>query len=285
MSEPKAHADDRLGRFREIVSDPNNARIPRVECAGMALRDERTGDVMVVMHNGIRVLLGQHAYYDNFAEILVINRGVHEPQEEYAFGEVLKYIDPGLPMVELGSYWAFYSLWYRKRFPGAQVFLAEPEERRLQAGKRNFELNGESGEFIHQGIGPGGLDVNRLVQDRGIERIGLLHADIQGAEGFLLESIAPLLVAQRIDYLFVSTHSQELHRQCLDRLREFRYRVLAAADFDNDTFAYDGLIVAASPRSHAPSIELYSRAANHRIETVRPAGRSALSGLRLWRRR
>jgi hypothetical protein len=284
MPEPKAQADDRLGRFREIVSDPNNARIPRVEFAGMVLRDDRTGESTVVMHNGIRVLLGQHAYYDDFAQILIINRGVHEPQEEYAFGEVLKYIEPGLPMIELGSYWAFYSLWYRKRFPGAPVFLAEPDEHNLQAGRRNFQLNGESGEFIHQGIGPGGLDVNRLVQERGIDRIGLLHADIQGAEGYLLASIAPLLVAQRIDYLFVSTHSQELHRECLDGLRQFGYRKLAAADFDNDTFAYDGLIVAASPRSRAPSIELYSRAANHRIETVGRVARTAWSRFRLWGR-
>jgi hypothetical protein len=286
MSEPKAQEGDRLGRFREIVSDPNNARIPRVEGAGTIVRDERTGAAAVVMHNGIRVLLGEHAYFQDFADILIVNRGVHEPQEEYAFAQVLKHIEPGLPMIELGCYWAFYSLWYRKQFPGAQVFLVEPDGRNLQAGKRNFELNGESGEFIHEGIAPGGLDVTRLVYDRGLERVGLLHADIQGAEVFLLASIASLLVAQRIDYLFVSTHSQELHGQCLERLRQFNYRVLAAADFDNDTFAYDGLIVAASPRSRAPSLELYSRGANHRIETVGQPARSgsSMGRLRLWGR-
>jgi hypothetical protein len=61
--------------------------------------------------------------------------------------------------------------------------------------------------------------------------------------------------------------------------------VLAAADFDNDTFAYDGLIVAGSPRSRAPRIELYSRAANHRIETVAQSTRSTTSRFRLWGQR
>jgi len=283
MPEPKAHAEDRLGRFREIVSDPNNLRIPRLEYAGFVYADKDSGNPVVVMHNGIRVLLGEHAYYDNFAEILIINRGVHEPQEEYAFGEVLKYVDPGLPMIELGSYWAFYSLWYRQLFPGAPVFLCEPDEQRLKAGMRNFELNGESGEFIHQGIGPDGLDLNRLVLERGIERVGILHADIQGAEAYLLTSITPMLSAQRIDYLFISTHSQPLHRECVGRLQQFGYRIIAAADFDSGTFAYDGLIVAASSRSRAPKMELYSRVAHHRVETV---GRPQQAGrrFRLWGR-
>jgi hypothetical protein len=285
MPEPKAPADDRLGRFREVVSDPNNLRIPRLEYAGMVYPDKESGNLVVIMHNGIRVLLGEHAYYGNFAEILIINRGVHEPQEEYAFGEVLKYIDPGLPMIELGSYWGFYSLWYRQRFPGVPVFLCEPDENRLKAGMRNFELNGEAGEFIHQGIGPGGFDLNQFVLERGIERLGILHADIQGAEGYLLSSIAPLLTAQRIDYLFVSTHSQELHRECISRLQEFGYRVLADADFDNGTFAYDGVIVVASSRGRAPEMELYSRAANHRIENLgRPVGETARR-FTLWGRR
>jgi hypothetical protein len=282
--EPKATPQDTLGRFREIVSDPNNLRIPRGEFAGFTYRDQRSGDMVVVMHNGIGVLLGEHAYYDKFAEILIINRGVHEPQEEYAFGEVLKHIDPGLPMIELGCYWAFYSLWYLQCFPDAPVFLFEPFEQRLQAGKRNFELNGRTGMFVLNGVFPGGLDLPQFTVEHGIDRIGMLHVDIESAEGPLLEMIAPMLAAQRIDYLFVSTHSQELHRQWLDRLPDHAYRILAAADFDNDTFANDGLVVAASPRGRAPPMELYSRAANHRIDKVPPPAHGTARRFRFWGR-
>ncbi len=61
MPEHKAHNDDRLGRFREIVMDPNNCRIPRVEYAGFVYQDKATGSRAVVMHNGIGVLLDEHA--------------------------------------------------------------------------------------------------------------------------------------------------------------------------------------------------------------------------------
>jgi hypothetical protein len=266
---PKAAASDFLGRFREVVSDPNNRRIPRVTLAGFVGQDERSGDPYVVMHNGIRVLLGKDAYYDAYSQLLIINRGVHEPQEEYAFGEVLKCCDPRLPMFELGSYWAFYSLWYLREFPSAAAFLCEPDAARLESGRRNFALNGAKGEFIHQGIGPGGFDLPGFVARRGIDRIGLLHVDIEGAEGYLLPQIAPLLDEQRVDHLFLSTHSQALHVSSIERLRSAGYRIIGAADFDNDTFACDGLVVAASARSRAAVLELYSRAANHRIETVK----------------
>ena len=115
--ERKAEDDDFLGRFREIVSDPNNLRIRRVENAGFIGNDENFSDPYVIMHNGLRVLIGNYAYYDNFSLILIINRGVHEPQEEYAFEQVLNAIETPLPMIELGSYWGFYSLWYKSRFP------------------------------------------------------------------------------------------------------------------------------------------------------------------------
>jgi len=44
----------------------------------------------VILHNGIRVPVGgELACYGEFSDILVINRGVHEPLEEYCFQELL----------------------------------------------------------------------------------------------------------------------------------------------------------------------------------------------------
>jgi hypothetical protein len=164
---PKAAADDVLGRFREVVSDPNNQRIPRVPWAGVIGRDPRFEDPFVVMHNGLRVLMG--SYYGAFSQILVINRGVHEPQEELAFSRVLDRITPGEGMVELGAYWGFYSAWFKSRHPENRAFLIEPEPLHLEAGRRNFELNALDGEFVRGHVGPGGIDLASFMADRSIE--------------------------------------------------------------------------------------------------------------------
>ena len=89
----KATAGDFLGRFREVISDPLNLLIERVPAAGFV-----DGD-LVYLHNGLRVpVSGPGAYYDSFSQLLVLNRGVHEPLEEYVFLEVLREIS-GEPML------------------------------------------------------------------------------------------------------------------------------------------------------------------------------------------
>ena len=237
MSDPKAHANDFEGRFREVLSDPSNRHIPRVPEAG-TLRDGR-----VVMHNG---LLVTPDYYGDFSKILTLNRGVHEPQEERMFMEVLKHIEPGATMVELGSYWGFYSMWFQREVKDSTTYLIEPDPERLEVGVRNFAANGMDAEFTQASIGPDGLDFNQFLHARNITHLDLLHADIQGFELFLLEEVAELLEAKKISYLFVSTHSQKLHVSCLQRLEEHGYIILASADFDNETYCYDGVIVARS---------------------------------------
>lgn len=80
----KADATDFLGRFREIISDPLNLLIKRHPFAGTV------DDDFVYLHNGNKVpLTGPYSYYGDFSDILVINRGVHEPLEEYVFQELL----------------------------------------------------------------------------------------------------------------------------------------------------------------------------------------------------
>ena len=73
----KAAASDFLGRFREVISDPLNLLIERVPAAGFVEGD------LVYLHNGLRVpVAGPGAYYGTFSQLLVLNRGVHEPLEE-----------------------------------------------------------------------------------------------------------------------------------------------------------------------------------------------------------
>ena len=84
----KAEPNDFLGRFREIVSDPLNLLIKRNYNSGMIDKDG-----YVFLHNGNRVpVTGENSYYEDFSKILIINRGVHEPLEEFCFQETLKKI-------------------------------------------------------------------------------------------------------------------------------------------------------------------------------------------------
>ncbi len=239
---PPAKATDFPGRFREIVSDPLNLLIERVPRAGVV------EDGLVTLHNGVRVpFQGAGAYYGEFSQILVINRGVHEPLEEYVFQEMLRRLPKRPLMLELGAYWGHYSMWLKTARPKARVILVEPELKSLKAGQANFERNGMAGEFIQAMVGTGEFEVDRFMQAQGLERLDVLHSDIQGFEGQMLEGAAGCLGRHGADYVFVSTHSKKLHRQVLERLRGHGYRVEVSSDVAAETTSFDGLVFATSP--------------------------------------
>src|SRR3954470_10381090 len=131
------------GRFREILSDPLNCLIARVPAAGIVK------DGLVTLHTGLVVPVnGSGSYYDRFSEILALNRGVHEPLEEFVFQEVVRRIRPSPTMLELGAYWGHYSMWLKQFHPNADLYLVEPDMVNLQAGVKNFERNKMEGTFI-----------------------------------------------------------------------------------------------------------------------------------------
>jgi len=239
----KAKAADFRGRFREIVSDPLNLLIARNPQAGMVVGDE------VVLHNGHRVpLRGELAYYDDFSDILIINRGVHEPLEEYAFQQVLAQLPQAPNMLELGAYWAHYSMWLQQACPKAQNHLVEPEEKCLAVGQANFAKNGYTGRFTQAFVGQGQFEVDAYLAEQGLERLDILHSDIQGFEVEMLDGAQKTLSEQRADYLFISTHSQEIHAETMQRLTGFGYRIEVAADFEHQTTSYDGFILGVAPK-------------------------------------
>jgi len=55
--------------------------------------------------------------------------------------EVLKSLPLVSTMLELGSYWAFYSMWFYREVPNAGCFCVEPASRNIQMDKDNFALN------------------------------------------------------------------------------------------------------------------------------------------------
>lgn len=239
---PKALPDDFLGRFREIVSDPLNLLIRRHPLAGCV----ESGNV--VLHNGVRVAaFGESAYYGRFSEILVINRGVHEPLEEFLFQCMLRDIAEDATMLELGAYWGHYSMWFKSRRPRGRVWLVEPEAANIAIGQENFTTNGLRGVFINSAVGRGRFSVDEFLRHENTDGLSVLHADIQGAEVEMLHGAEVAFRERQIDHVFISTHSQQLHEAVLGFLDARQYRVEISSDLFSQSSSFDGLVYASSP--------------------------------------
>ena len=248
----KAAHDDFVGRIAEVLADPCNRFLPRADRAG------RTIDGLTVMHNGLEVA----AMPGFYGEVLKSARGLHEPQQEYVFGQLLPEMPPSATMLELGAYWSFYSLWFAKTVPGARCYLVEADHGHLELARKNFRRCGVEATYLVEAAAPNGLTVDALMESRGLDQLDLLHADIDGGEYDMLQGAAAALDAGRIHTLFVSTHSQELHVCCRDHLTDRNYQVIAEADFDFGTSSFDGLVVAQHGRIARDPILLPQRARN-----------------------
>lgn len=244
LSLEKASAENFVERFREVVSDPLNLLIKRTPSAGYIDKDN-----CIILHNGNRVPRdGPGAYYDNFSDLLIINRGVHEPLEEYCFQQMLEVLNNESPcMIELGSYWAHYSMWLKKIKPTAQCFMVESDEINLFAGKENFKINGMEGEFIKDFVGENAFSIDQFFATRPIKKLDILHSDIQGYEYEMIKGAERSLRERRIDYIFISTHSDELHYQLENEIKALGYRLEVSSNFSRDTTGYDGFILATNP--------------------------------------
>lgn len=230
-------------RIRDVVSSPDNEYIPRCPNAGVL------DNGIITMHNGIKV--GGLSYYGaGVMNLLMQNKGVHEPQEERAFQDVLPYIETGSAMLELGAYWGFYSLWFSKAVKGARNYLLEPMDDNLEAGSVNFRLNDATAVFEQAFIGasddtstsPKTVTVDSFMKSHSIDRLVILHSDVQGAELDMLHGAINTIRDGKIDYFFISTHSSHLHSACEDFLKEHDYRILASASPEK-SHAEDGVIV------------------------------------------
>ena len=243
-------------KIRDACAGADNAKIPRVPEAGTV----REGHL--IMHNGLRIVPDSYTG-PGMTRLLEKNRGVHEPQEEYAFGEVLAWLAEREAathtMIELGSYWAFYSLWFQAVLPEARSFCVEPDAGNLAFGEQNFRANGRTGDFTRAYVGaqpstgtPPTITVDSFLREKGLDHVDILHADIQGHELEMLRGAQQTLARGAVDYLFISTHHNFLHYRCIDELTNLGYVVLAEADL-LETCSTDGLIVAG--RKGLPRLE------------------------------
>ena len=259
-------------RVEMTVSCRDADSIPKVYDAGGVFHGA-DGTFCQRMHNGLAVVAGGY-HGEWMSEVIRRLRGHHEPQEEVLFDFALPLAAAGEDaplMLELGCFWAYYSLWFRSVYPTARNILVEPDPNSLRAGQRNFQLNGElrdgSADFIAAAVGvheasmefqcesdgvkrtTRTVSVDGLVQDLAIERIHMLHADIQGAELAMLDGAAETISQGRINWLFLSTHHHTIsgdpltHQRCLHWLRTHGAHIVDEHSVP-ESFSGDGLIVA-----------------------------------------
>ncbi len=226
--------------------------IPKVPDAGKVFEDAE--EPYQLMHNGVKIL--KDAYSGKYMTDLIRGfRGHHEPQEEKVFHEVLKFMPPGAVMIELGSYWAYYSLWFAKQVAQAKNYLIEPSKTRLELTRKHFVLNEEKGIFFNASIGvPNGmgkdhsyvsapqLDLDDVLKILELEHVNIVHADIQASESYMLKSAEQSIAKGKIDYFFISTHDV-VHTMCLNFLKAYGYSIIAEHTIE-EGYMPDGLIVA-----------------------------------------
>ena len=242
----KSELDSWKERIRQVKECGDTGKINVREDAGTLVGN------YLLMHNGLRILpLSYYGY--PMLKMLMENKGIHEPQEEYAFQEVLKSIPKGAVMIELGAYWSFYSMWFNKEITDAKNYMIEPWE--IEHGIRNFKLNKLKGEFFQYyisedpGIHTDGskiISVDSFIKEKRIDFVDILHSDIQGNELKMLKGASNLIDAYKVGYIFISTHSDDLHENCAKFLIEKGYQLVCSAVM-KQTCSYDGLLVFKNP--------------------------------------
>jgi FkbM family methyltransferase len=238
--------------------------VPRVPRAGQVqvLSDQTR---VQIMHNGIRVLADGY-YGEWMTRLIELCQGCHEPQEERVFYEVMARLPADATMIELGGFWCFYSLWFLSSGKRRRAIVVEPDPKHLRVGQMNARLNGLTPAFVHgfAGSTPSDpvpfqteesgeillkrLSVPVLMEFQRIERLSVLHCDIQGAEFDMLCGCKGLFESRRIQFVFVSTHDHRIsgdpltHQRCLAVIRNCGGRIIA--EHDVQSYSGDGLIVA-----------------------------------------
>src|ERR1700761_5037230 len=119
--------------------------VPKVADAGM-VRYLADGQRIQVMHNGLKVVAD--GYYGAWMTRLIeLCQGHHEAQEERLFHELVSRLPQDAVMLELGAFWAYYSLWFLQGAPGRRAVSVEPDPIHLDVGRRNAALNGPAPEL------------------------------------------------------------------------------------------------------------------------------------------
>ena len=281
--------DDIRRRILMTLSCRDSDRLTRVDGAGEIF--ERSGSRVQRMFNGVLVEEGGY-YGDLITPIIKGLRGVHEPQEEVVVDAILRRLGQDhrtsqsghRPFaIELGSYWAYYSIWFCTELESARAVAMEPDPTYLEVGRRNAELNGVSDRvmFVNGGIGgePGAQitftaesdgqeriipahDLASLMRLQEVSAVDVVFCDIQGFESEVLERAQQLLRSGSVRFLVISTHHSSIsgdpltHQKTLASLTDLGAHIIAEHTV-SESYSGDGLVVASfDPRDKDLVVEV-----------------------------
>jgi FkbM family methyltransferase len=266
LAEPGVIRLDEAGRTNMTVRCRDTDGIAKVPNAGELVKLS-DGTEAQIMHNGVLVEAGGY-FGDWMAGIIKELRGHHEPQEEVAFDALVRRVREGGRMIEFGSWWSYYSLWFAKSVPSAQNICCEPDPDNLALGIRNAKLNDLEPTFLQGAAGPThreqitfrtevtGIDVSvptltvdGLLAEHGWGNLDLLHVDVQGHELDALQGALGAIQGGKIRFVVVSTHhwsisgEPDTHADCLRFFAEQGAHIIASHTVA-ESYSGDGVIVA-----------------------------------------
>ncbi|MDB5184900.1 MAG: hypothetical protein JWN38_708 [Candidatus Saccharibacteria bacterium] len=255
-------------RAQMTIACQDGADIPRVKDAGSTKVVD--GQKVQLMHNGLKVLQGGYQG-DWQVELVKQLHGIHEPQEEKVFYEVLKRIRPKANMLELGSWWSYYSMWFLHDIKHATAYCCEPDPENLALGHANARLNDfDIGtQIIFHQYAAGSQNnkkisfptlkgetvevpirtIDSIVEQEAIDKLDILHMDIQGVELDALRGAVKSIDAGKVRFLFVSTHHYSIsgdpitHDKCVDFIKAHGGHIIAKHSV-LESCSGDGLVVA-----------------------------------------
>lgn len=270
-SKPTKYSEEDAARVAITISCRDCDELPKVVDAGQYFGQDLQ---FQRMHNGVQIKRG--SYHGAWmSEVIKSLRGHHEPQEEKVFAEVISQLKPGAVMLELGSFWAYYSLWFQREIPNGISIMLEPNADKIEVGKEHFQINSYEGTFVRGFVGDKSIpdadfidwdgtksvipqvSIDGLMQEFRLKKVDILHADVQGAEFDMLKGAANALAHNKVDYLFISTHGHQ-HRRCKRQLDKYGYKVIAEHSV-LESYSGDGLIVARSSLMKSPTNVLISK--------------------------
>ena len=161
-------------------------------------------------------------------------------------------------MIELGANQCYYSLLF-KHIIGKSVtenILIEPQSPNYERGENEFKINDCDGTWYRKAVGKPkchikntAFDVNTITlkevfDNHNINKLDVLHSDIDGAELLLLDSEYDFFNLHKVKYIFLCTHSPQLHSECKQKLECFGYKIIL--DDPARNVGSDSIIIATS---------------------------------------
>jgi len=181
------------------------------------------------LHNGIQVYC--HSYCDIVLEWLRHNKGVHEPSNEFWFGSVLSLLPEGATIFEWGCCWSMYSIWLLRAIKNSKAVLTDVNRGHMNHGIENAQLNDVYDRCTFHDITP-----QTLPDEISKDAFDVLILDCDGCENYFLTNWSG-----QAKWMFVSTHNQELHSQCLDIICKTHTILLEEQELHEDGHIIAGL--------------------------------------------